>query len=200
MSRQRSATRSQRSSSSTGKKPTDEPSYRFEATTGKVALTANEPFLLPVENPPFDPLLPSRTQDAAACPGRRFACATRSTATMSLRSPASSAAGRPRKPITFGSPSLARWGARSATNTRSPSAGSITANCIAMVTRPHGGPVLRSIRCQLRSNCGSDRDQRLIRGPWYLISAQSEFTTFFCWLHHDEIVAVLAPCDCTGCR
>jgi hypothetical protein len=42
---------------STGMEPTDEPSDRFEAATGEVALTANEPFLSPVENPPFDPLL-----------------------------------------------------------------------------------------------------------------------------------------------
>jgi ERF superfamily len=43
--------------SSPGMEPTDEPSDRFEAATGEVALTANEPFLSPVENPPFDPLL-----------------------------------------------------------------------------------------------------------------------------------------------
>ena len=35
--------------------PTDEPS--FEAATGEVALTANEPFPSPVESRPFDPLL-----------------------------------------------------------------------------------------------------------------------------------------------
>jgi hypothetical protein len=42
---------------STGMEPTDEPSDRFEAATGAVALTANEPFHSPVENPPFNPLL-----------------------------------------------------------------------------------------------------------------------------------------------
>ena len=40
-----------------GMEPTDEPSDRFGAATGEVALTANERFLSPVENPPFDPLL-----------------------------------------------------------------------------------------------------------------------------------------------
>jgi hypothetical protein len=39
-----------------GMEPTDEPSDRFEAATGAAALPANEPFLSPVENPPFDPL------------------------------------------------------------------------------------------------------------------------------------------------
>jgi ERF superfamily len=34
-----------------------EPTNRFEAATGEVALTANEAFLSTVENPPFDPLL-----------------------------------------------------------------------------------------------------------------------------------------------
>ena len=42
---------------STGMEPTDETRDRFEAAASPVALTANEPFLLPVENPPFDPLL-----------------------------------------------------------------------------------------------------------------------------------------------
>ena len=37
--------------------PGMEPTDRFEAATGEVALTANERFLSPVENPPFDPLL-----------------------------------------------------------------------------------------------------------------------------------------------
>ena len=37
--------------------PGMEPTDRFEAATGEVALTANEQFLSPVENPPFDPLL-----------------------------------------------------------------------------------------------------------------------------------------------
>jgi hypothetical protein len=43
--------------SSTGMEPTDELNDRFEEAAGEVALTANEPFLSPVENPPFDPPL-----------------------------------------------------------------------------------------------------------------------------------------------
>ena len=42
---------------STWTEPTDEPSDHFEAATGAVPLTANEPILSPVENPPFDPML-----------------------------------------------------------------------------------------------------------------------------------------------
>ena len=40
---------------STGMEPTNELSDPLEAATGKVALTANEPFLSSVENPPVDP-------------------------------------------------------------------------------------------------------------------------------------------------
>jgi hypothetical protein len=42
---------------SPGMEPIDEQSDRFEPATGEVALTANEPFLSPVESRPFDPLL-----------------------------------------------------------------------------------------------------------------------------------------------
>ena len=51
-----------------------------------------------------------------------------------------------------------RWAAKSATNTRSQSAGSIIAICIAMAMRPHGGPGSASIPCRSRSNFGGDRD------------------------------------------
>ena len=83
---------------------------------------------------------------AAASWRRPFACATRSTASSSPPSPASSAAARRPTRIIFASPSPARSAERSATNTRSPSAGSITANCIAMATRRHGGPGSTSTR------------------------------------------------------
>ena len=89
---------------------------------------------------------------------RPFACATRSTASSSPRNPASSAAGRRPKRITFASPNRARSAERSATNTQSPSAGSITAICTATAMRPHGGPGSASIPCPSRSNCGGDRD------------------------------------------
>jgi hypothetical protein len=42
---------------SPGMEPADEPSDRFQAATGEVALTANEPFLSPLGKPPLDPLL-----------------------------------------------------------------------------------------------------------------------------------------------
>ena len=49
--------------------------------------------------------------------------------------------------ITFASLNRARSAARSATNTRSPSAGSITGSCTATAMRPHGGPRSASTRC-----------------------------------------------------
>ena len=76
---------------------------------------------------------------------RPFAFATRSTASSSPRSRASSAAERPTKPITFALPSRARSAAKSATSTRSRFAASITANCTATATRPRGGPPSMSI-------------------------------------------------------
>ena len=51
---------------------------------------------------------------------------------MSRRSPALCAAGRQAKRTTFASPSRAPWAVRSATNTRSPSAASITGISTAM--------------------------------------------------------------------
>ena len=56
---------------------------------------------------------------------------------------------------------LARSVEKLATNIRFQSAGSIIANCTAMVTRLHGGPALALIRCPLHSNCGSYRDQAI---------------------------------------
>ena len=77
------------------------------------------------------------------------------------RSPASSAAGRRAKRTIFALPSLVRSAERSATNTRFRSVGSIIVNCIAMVTRPHGGRVPVSTPCRSRSNFGRDRDQAM---------------------------------------
>ena len=109
------------------------------------------------------PLLEPQPSVVVALRRRPFACATRSTANSSPRSPASSAAERRPMRITFASPSRARSAERSATNTRSRSAGSITANCTATAMKPHGGPGSASIRCRSRSSYGGDRDCRTRR-------------------------------------
>ena len=96
-------------------------------------------------------------RDAVALRRRRYACATRNTASSSQLNPASSAAGRPPKRITFASPNRALSVERSAMNTLSPSAGSITGSCMATVTRPHGGPLSASIHCPSPLISGSDR-------------------------------------------
>ena len=62
-----------------------------------------------------------------------------------------------RKPITSASPNRARLAERSATNTRSRSAVSITANCTAMAMKLHGGPGSASTHCPSRSNFGGGR-------------------------------------------
>ena len=67
----------------------------------------------------------------------------------------------PRRRITFASRKRARSVERSATNTRSPSAGSITGICTATAMRPHGGPGSASIPCRSRSNFGGDRECRI---------------------------------------
>jgi hypothetical protein len=87
---------------------------------------------------------------------RPSVCATRSTASSSPRSPASFAAVPPPKRITFALPNNARSAARSATNIRSRSAGSITAICTTMATRPRGGPGSTSTRCPSPSSYGND--------------------------------------------
>ena len=94
-----------------------------------------------------------------------FACATRSTASSSPSSPASSAAGRPPKRTTFASPNRARSAARSATNTRFLSAGSITGNCMATATKPHGGPRSASILCLLPLSSGGRRASLNLPSP-----------------------------------
>jgi hypothetical protein len=85
-----------------------------------------------------------------------FACATRSTASSSPLSPASSAAGHPPKRITFALLNRARSVERSATNTRSPSAGSITGSCTPTAMKLPGGPRSASTRCPSPSSCGDD--------------------------------------------
>jgi hypothetical protein len=94
-----------------------------------------------------------------------IACATRSTASSSPRSHASSAAGHHPKRITFALPNRARSAARSATNTRSQSAGCITATYMVTETRPHGGPALASILCLLPLNSGGGRASRNFPPP-----------------------------------
>ena len=74
------------------------------------------------------------------------------------------------KPITFTSPSRPRSAAKSATNTRSQSAGSIIASSIATATRPHGGRGSGSIRIRLRSASG---DGRKLIGPAKPLHARS---------------------------
>ena len=99
---------------------------------------------------------------AVASRRKPFACATRSTANSSPLSPASSAAGRPRRRITFASLNRARSAERSATNTQSPSAVSITGSCTATATRPHGGPRSASTRCRSLSDCGEDLARTMV--------------------------------------
>jgi hypothetical protein len=113
------------------------------------------------------PIGPERWRDAVGfrvSPPRRntlrrrpFGCATRSTANSSPRNPASSSAERPRKPNTFVSPYRVRLAGRSATNTRSPSAGFTTAICTATVMKPHGGPGLASTLCPSCSSYDAGR-------------------------------------------
>jgi hypothetical protein len=74
-----------------------------------------------------------------ALPSRRFDCVTKSTANMWRRRPVSFAAGRRAKRTIFVLPNLVRSVEKSATNIRFPSVGSITVNCTALVTKPHGG-------------------------------------------------------------
>ena len=69
------------------------------------------------------------------------------------------------KRITFASPNRARSAERSATNTRSPSAGSITASCTAMATRPHGGPGSASTLCPSPSSYGDGRASPKLPSP-----------------------------------
>ena len=97
---------------------------------------------------------------AAASPQRPSVCATRSTASSSPHSHAPSAAERPRKRITFALLSRVLWAAKSAMNTRFPSAGCITENSTPMAMRPHGGPRSALTPCLLRSNSGDDRTSR----------------------------------------
>ena len=94
---------------------------------------------------------------------RPFACATNCTANSSPRSPALSVAERRPKRITFALPSPARSAERSAMNTRCRSADSITASCIAMAMKRHGGLGSASIPCRSHSSYGGGQDCRTHR-------------------------------------
>ncbi len=98
------------------------------------------------------------TDGGVALSERPFACATKSTASSWPLSHVSSAAGRLARRITFAAPSRARSAARSATNTRSRSAGSIIAICTPTATRPRGGLPSMSIPCRSRLSYGSIRN------------------------------------------
>jgi hypothetical protein len=87
------------------------------------------------------------------------ACATRSIASSSPRSHASSAVAQQPKRITFDSRSRACLVARSATNTRSQSAASTIASCTSMATKPRGGPV-NIDPCPSPSTYGDDRARK----------------------------------------
>ena len=76
---------------------------------------------------------------AAGSPPRRPACAIGNTAGSSPPSLASSAAERRSRRTIFASPNRGRLAARSATSTRYPSAGSVTATRPLTATRLHGG-------------------------------------------------------------
>jgi hypothetical protein len=120
-----------------------------------------EPFLTAWTPPPrlrsSCPQPPAHAADALR--RKPSACATRNTASSSPPSPASSAAGRPPRRITFASPNRARSAAKSATNTRSLSAGSITGSSTVTAMRLHGGPRSTSTHCPSLSSCGERRAQ-----------------------------------------
>ena len=103
------------------------------------------------------PLRKRRSSDAAVLRRRPFVCATRSTANSSPLIHASSAAARRPKRITFVLRNRVRSVERSATNTRSQSAGSIIASCTATAMKPRGGPGSASIHCRSHSSFGGDR-------------------------------------------
>ncbi|MGB7975330.1 MAG: hypothetical protein WCF81_13510, partial [Roseiarcus sp.] len=123
----------------TGMEPTDEPSDRFEAATGEEALTANEPFLSPVENPSVDPRLSTPNAGRCRVPAKAIRLRDKEHRKYVVTQRCVMCGRTPAEAITSGSLSLARWGARSATNTRSQSAGCITASGIDMAMRPQGG-------------------------------------------------------------
>jgi hypothetical protein len=105
----------------------------------------------PIRNRTRAPESHETSPTAGALLQRPFVCATKSIASSSPSSPALFAADSQPKPITFALRSPARSTGKSATNTRSRSAGSTIANCIDTAMRPHGGPQSTSTRCWRRS-------------------------------------------------
>jgi hypothetical protein len=126
-------------------------SGQVEANSGpaiEAASPVGEPFLTAMDAAAAPIILPG-----AASPRRRrvaakrpYACATRNTASSSPLNPASSAVERLPRRITSVSPNRARSAERSATNTRSQSAGSITGSCTPTAMKLQGGPGSVSIR------------------------------------------------------
>jgi hypothetical protein len=138
--------------STTGEEQSDSAPKTGPAPSGK------ESFLAWETHPPTrGPRLEPQPYVVVAWRRRSFGCATRSTAYSSPRNHASTAAERPRKPITLVSPNRAHLDERSAMNTRSPFAGVTTAICTATVMKPHGGLGSASTLGPLRSSYGGSR-------------------------------------------
>jgi hypothetical protein len=141
---------------STGMEPTDEPS--FEAATGEVALTANEPFLSPVESRPFDPLLSKPNVGRRRVPAKAIRLRDKDHCKFVRTQPCVVCGPTPTEARHIGCAQPVLSAERSAMNTRSLSAGSVIATSMATATRPHGGPGSTSIPCRSRSSFGGDRD------------------------------------------
>jgi hypothetical protein len=102
-------------------------------------------------------LLQQKSKKASSRSASRVGIAIKATSSSSHRSRVWSAAEAPLTPTIFGSPSRARWDARSATSSRSRCAGPITATIIALVTRPPGGAGKPSIPSGRRGSSGFQR-------------------------------------------
>ena len=104
-------------------------------------------------------LVPQKSKKANSRSASRVGIAIKATSSSSHRSRVWSAAEAPRTPTIFGSPSLARWDARSATSSRYPCAERITGTTTALATRRPGGLGRRSIPWRSRGSFGSRRGE-----------------------------------------
>jgi len=102
--------------------------------------------------------LKSSPSGVGAWPRKPFVCATSSTAV--CRHPALRGL---RPHIRFAQP---RSVVKSATSIRSPFAVSITANCTATATKPHGGPASVLIRCRWHLSYGGGAAGTQLWGRW----------------------------------
>jgi hypothetical protein len=112
------------------------------AAANASAIPSDEPNPVQAKRSTFtrEPPLSRPLSGVVALQRKPFAYATRSTANLSPRTPASCAAARPPKRTTFALHNRVRSTARSVTSTRSQSAASIIASCTDMAMKPRGGP------------------------------------------------------------